>query len=718
MKLILLLFLFNCSLFANQFYTFDLNSNLIDSYQLSDELYLIEGDMKSCLLYNSTTEEYREIYTNHKGKITSVELLRDILYIGTGKDLTVLNINNNSFIKDSAMNSSVTEIFDFNNKVYITRNSGIIDEITINYVDQTIIYSRVDSLSAVVSKIESDGKLYLLTSDESIYEFDGALTFIKKIEIETNPDKIVNINNKIYFLYRYQYEVFSEEFEFIERISLNTQSYAIVNEGYYTCTLSGNNVILNKYDAEKKLLETNENEIDKYLNIDNINSIFITQDKIIVVGDKKLIIEFDKTKKEFLNHSAIKLTKRLELGDISFANKRIGAYTTDESFLYITENGGVTWKNIDKTEEMEKINFEFNFVKYFDSTSFIAFSNPYKGTFITNDNGKTYKNINNPSNGSAYAIPYLNKFENKIIFSNTYNGVGAGYGLSISIYDEEYQRLNSTFLDGFFIIEAAMIEDKLNILVWEKVTSWIQKYSIIRTDTEMSYIEHDTSLYNYERVFGLESIDNSYYIVARSKGESDKQYLLKADKNMTEIDTIKVLDDKFYYEMFSNNNKLFIKDSTQRLYYYNEKDNELEQMIALNDTVKFRMNVEIFDDVIFSSYKDALLKSVKIPEFSEITDVKVEALPSFYLYNAYPNPAKSNISVLLDYDQSLNFNDVKLEYFDITGANISNNIDYKINKNGTFGLEVNSNISKLKHGVYFIQFKFGNKIETVPFVVE
>lgn len=133
MKYLVLLFVINYSLFSSEYYTYDLNSNLIDSYQLSENLYLIEGDMKSCLLYNSITEEYKELYTNHQSKITSVELHNDILYIGSFQDLTVLNIKNNSFIKDIELSSPVSEIFEQNNHLFISRNNGVIDEISINY---------------------------------------------------------------------------------------------------------------------------------------------------------------------------------------------------------------------------------------------------------------------------------------------------------------------------------------------------------------------------------------------------------------------------------------------------------------------------------------------------------------------------------------------------------------------------------------------------------
>lgn len=718
MKIILILFILNCSLTANQYYTFDLNSNLIDSYQISDNLYLIEGDMKSCLLYNSTTEEYKELYTNHQSKITSVELVNDVLCIGSGKDLTILNIRNNSFIKDSILSSSASEIFEYSKRLYIARTNGVIDEITLNYPDQSINYKRVDSLSKVVSKIEFNNKLYLLSADKSVYQFDGILKFIKKIETDASPNKIIHLNNKIYFLNKNQFEVFSEAFDFIERNSLIIQNYAIVNDGYYTSNLSGNTVILKRYDFEKNLIETNNYEIDKYFIINNIYSMFSAKDDIIMVGDKKLIVEFNRTNRAFLNRSAINLTKRLELGNISFANNQVGAYATNDSFLYITENGGATWKNIFKSAEMEKINYEFNYIKYFDTSSFIAFSNPYNGTFLSFDNGETYKNINNPSNNSAYDTPFMNKYNNLTIYSNSYYGLGTGYGLHISNYDEEFEQLKDTFLVGYYFLDAAMIEDELNIIVYERIGSTQYKYSIIRTDIEMSKIEHDTRLYNYERVFNIESIGNSYYIIASGKKEPEKQFLLKSDKGMSKLDTVKELDNKYYFDSYTNNNKLYLRDTAQRIHYYNEKSNKFEPVTALSDTVKFRMNVQIFDDVIFSSYLGALLKSINIPKFSEITDVSVEVVPSFYLHSVYPNPTRNILNVKLDYDQSLSLTDVNVKYYDITGAEISDNVEYNVNHFDTFRLEIQSDISKLNSGVYFIQLKFGNKIETRPFVIE
>lgn len=200
--------------------------------------------------------------------------------------------------------------------------------------------------------------------------------------------------------------------------------------------------------------------------------------------------------------------------------------------------------------------------------------------------------------------------------------------------------------------------------------------------------------------------------------ELDKQYILKTNKDMSKLDTIKVLDNKYYYETYTNNNKLYIKDSTQRIYYFDEQRNELDQVIALNDTVKFRMNVQIFDDVIYSSYKGALLKSVRIGELSEITGVSIEGIPSFYIHKAFPNPANNKFKVKIDYDLSLNLNEIILKFYDITGAEISKNIDYKINNYNTFSLEVESDISNLNSGIYFVQLKFGNKTETVPFVKE
>lgn len=718
MKYLVLLFVINYSLFSSEYYTYDLNSNLVDSYKLSDNLFLIEGDMKSCLLYNSITKEYKELYTNHLSKITSVELHNDILYIGSSQDLTVLNINNNSLIKDIELSSPVSEIFEQNNHLFISRKNGVIDELSINYTEQAIEYKKVDSISNIISKVKLDDKLYLLSSNNSLYEFDGKLKYVKTIENEANPLRIVSMNNNLFFIYKYQFEIYSETFEFVERNFLNTQNYAIVEDGYFTSSLSGNTITLKKYDFEKNLLETNNNEIDIYLRINNINSMFSTKDNVIIIGDKKLIVEFDKPDLVFQNRSAIHLTNRLELGNISFANKRIGAYGTNESFLFITENGGATWKSIDKTEDMVKINYEFNYVKYFDSTSFIAFSNPYNGTFLSNNNGKTYRTISTPSNGSAYTIPFINKYEDYTIFTNSYTGIPVGHGLYIANYNEEYESLKDTFLVGFYILDAAMINEVMNILVYERINGFTFKYSIIRTDAEMSFINHDTKFYDHEQVYAIEAIGNSNYILVRGNDEPNKQYLLKADKMMTKLDTLKVLDNKYYYETYTNNNKLYIKDSLQRIYYFDEQSDELEQLIALNDTVKFKMNVQIFDDAIYSSYKGAFLKSVRIGELSEITGVSIEGIPSFYIHKSYPNPANNKFKVKIDYDLSLSLNEIIVKFYDITGAEISKNIDFKINNYNTFSLEVESDISNLNNGVYFMQLKFGNKTETVPFVKE
>ncbi|MER3330136.1 MAG: T9SS type A sorting domain-containing protein, partial [Candidatus Kapaibacterium sp.] len=241
---------------------------------------------------------------------------------------------------------------------------------------------------------------------------------------------------------------------------------------------------------------------------------------------------------------------------------------------------------------------------------------------------------------------------------------------------------------------------------------------IIRTDAEMSFINHDTKLYDYEQVYSIEAIGSSHYILARGNNEPDKQYILKTNKEMSKLDTIKVLDNKYYYETYTSNNKLYIKDSTQRIYYFDEQSNELEQVIALNDTVKFKMNVKIFDDEIYSSYKGALLKSIKVAELSETTGASIEEIPSFYIHKAYPNPVKNNFRVRLDYDLTLNRNEINLKYFDITGAEVTKIIDFNIIKYDTFSLELESDISNLNSGIYFIRLNFGNKTETVPFVKE
>ena len=305
MKYLVLLYVISYTLSASEYYTYDMNSNLVDSYKLSDNLFLIEGDMKSCLLYNSITKEYKELYTNHLSKITSVELHNDILYIGSSQDLTVLNINNNSLIKDKELSSPVSEIFEQNNHLFISRKNGAIDELSINYTEQAIEYKKVDSISNIISKVKLDDKLYLLSSNNSLYEFDGKLKYVKTIENEANPLRIVSMNNNLFFIYKYQFEIYSETFEFVERNFLNTQNYAIVEDGYFTSSLSGNTITLKKYDFEKNLLETNNNEIDIYLRINNINSMFSTKDNVIIIGDKKLIVEFDKPDLVFQNRSAI-----------------------------------------------------------------------------------------------------------------------------------------------------------------------------------------------------------------------------------------------------------------------------------------------------------------------------------------------------------------------------------------------------------------------------
>lgn len=720
MKLILLILLLSISINAQQFKAYKLNSNLQNSHKLNENTYLIEGDKESCLLYYSESGKFKEIFTDLNSDINSIVLLDNMLYIANGKILTVVNIENNSFKKDTLVNQYITCLFEYNQKVYLCNQEFSISELSFSENLNAFEFKEIEKIDeSIEASFLYNNKLHLMSSKSNIYTFEGSLKLVTNLQDTRVPDKIVTYEDRIIFINGISgFKIYNSNFVENETVLTGTQNYCLGDFGqYFKYKMDGNIIVLEEFDYSNILKKTYNFEIDPFLRINQITSAFLTSEKLLLFGNNKLIVEFNKKNSEFKFISGIRILDEVNNGNINFSSPKYGAYPSTNSLLYTTDDGGVTWNHVFKNDEMKRLNYHFNTVEYFDSTTFIAFSDGIDGTFYTSDNGKSYITLRKPSNNSKFTEPFINKVDYKTIFLTTYYGLGTGYGLHVSNYDIEFNSIKDTFLIGYYIYDTVMLDTNINVLVYVRNGNK-QIFSIIKTDLSMSKFEYDDKLKKYDWVHCMESIGNDIYIIVNGIDISPNQYLLRTNFQMDKIDTLKQFDNRSYYDMKSNDNKLYIRDTTNRIYNYNLQTNELETIVELDSTIKFWINNVIFEDVVYTSYKNTFLKFIKIPEFSTKTSVGTEAIPSFYIYSTYPNPAKNKLNIKLDYDISIVSNEIELKLYDINGTDITNQISYSIENEGIFGLHIINDISTLNTGVYFIQIKLGNKVDSLPFVVE
>lgn len=725
-KLILFLLLVSINTSHSEEYKFfELNADYLKTFTVSDSTYIIETDGQTCLLFNSKDKSYSEIYTgmNEFGKsqdktgFNTTTIFNNLLFIATNKENRIISLVDNSIIIDSVDKTIFKYSYINDNNLFGVTEFGEIYKIDINPNSHNINYELIEKINEPMVLFTINNKNYIITIKNEILDVNNFET-TNKISIYSKPNKVTITEDYINFEFPYYYKRYNKSFQFIDSVRTDRFDYLSSNSGFIIPYYDGGSesVNIDYYDDNRILQNSFSYPLPLNLKMVYINSYFESNGNVYLFSDKKYICEFDKVNEKFNEISFLDLTDRILTGYTDFYSSEIGGICSDQSSFYITKDGGINWKRFTDNVVRKFPNNNYFFqIKFFSPNKFIAFGNSYKGTILSTDFGESFENLYYPS-GISYSETYFEELPSKSIFQ-TYSLLSKiGDIQSFQVFDKNLEHQSDTFLLDTYYRGAANIGNSLKSLSYNYGDHGII-FKICETDTNLKEISFDLLGGNVESVYGIAALKNKYYI-SIVYNNNDKQYILSSDAFSSDWDTLNVSENKRFYFIYSQNNNLYLIDSTMKLYKYNFDKNIVEIVTQLPIIKKSLLDINIYDNEIYMSYGSTFLKGIRVPIYSVKSSVKSESIPSFYIYPAYPLPTKDIVNVKLDYEQRLDINNIKLELYNLNGSLLNNKLEYGIINNKPYQSILTIDISSYNTGIYFLRVKLGNKVEYVPILKE
>ena len=723
-KILSLLLLFIAiTAYSDEFKFYELDADFLKTFQLTDSKYLIETRNQSCLIFDVRNKSSIELYTgvneinqaNEQIRIASTAIFDKYLFISSIKDNRFIDTRNNAILVDSShINQIIISFINEQNDLIGISNEGEIFKITINTNTNNIEYSLYDNIKSPAINFIMDSENYVITVNGGVYNSNDWKSEILKLEKYTKPSRINITEDYIIFEYPYYLKKYNKDFKFIDSIFTNQYSFVSKNNGYYVPLNRVDTLVVYEFNDKNIQIDSSFYVLPTKLRIYSINTNLLSGQSLYLFSDRKYICEYDIEGKSFNEISILNLPEAFYIGAADFYNNEIGGICSDKNSLYLTKNGGVTWKRFYEFNKNQSPNNTFTGIKFLGERKFFASGPAYKGTVISDDFGDTYQNSLHPR-GMTYETTYFDKLETGN-YIQSFSYTSSNEVQIFQKYDKDFNRLKDTYLLDAHIYQATTVKDKIKSISYSPDQN-PAKFFVVETDTNLTTIAIDSLGSKNTRPNGIVNYNEKFYMLMRYDGDN-AQYLLSSTENSKAWDTVLKSNDIWYYYIYSQNNELYIVDSNYVLNRFNFENNSLEKVVQIpiaNDYIK---TLTITDDVIYASFGTAFFKGIKIPEFSSQTDVGIEEIPTFSAFPPYPLPTKDFVNIRLEYDQRFDKNKLQLKLYNSNGLLLSENLDYINSSLSSYKLNLNINLSAYHTGVYFIKVIFGNKTEYVPIVKE
>ena len=717
LTIIVVLIILGNDLQSSEFVSFEMNSDLLNSIEVSEEHTLIDGNKHTILLHNSSNNTFKEYYIGEHNRVKSALLKDNLLYLSDLNSLTVVNLDNNSYLVDTNA-KNINLLFSSNNDLYAATNEDSLYSLSIDFNNKKFNLNYTVNSKEINFKIINDENKYFINASGEVYTFSDTLNSFKEINLEGNILDVKVIDEYIYLLYNNFFAVFDDDFNFLQNVSVGNHIYTISDyDSYYTINFSGNTLIFQNYTFGNDKIQEQSYSFDWDLDIQSFNSIFSNKENVFALGNNKTIIEYNTNNQIISIESATNFIGSSNFGDISFFNESIGGYATINGLVFNTTNSGATWKPIEKSDHMRKNVHDFNTIEYLDDSTFISFSNSVDGTIYSKDNGNSFIHTFNPSNGNPYALTFTEKFNSAIYFARSYFGVGVGQGLYYSKNDDKLNILKDTFLVGYTHKKTVSVNNRLYSLVDEQENMSFPN-SIIITDTNLKSFEKKDFFDEYALILDFEVMNDEIYYLAVDEVDREKKYLLKSNLNIEKLEKVKEFKAEFYNNIYKHDDELILSDTSGNLFKYNYSNNDITKILDLGKTNFSRTRFEYKDSTIFSRYENKFEKHVLIPPFRNPKTNVIDVIQPLYASKPYPNPALDYIKVRINYDQSYTFDKEMISLYNLNGNAIDNGFRIKLNSLNNYTLEIELTSLTLESGIYFLKVELGTKLQPVPFIIE
>jgi|GEM_PF-3934835 len=720
--LLVVFFILNLVAYSSDFEFYELDSDFLKKFKLGESMYLIETRNQSCLLFNSKEETYSELYTGLnkvnqielQNRILSVSLLDNYVFITSSKSNRFISLDDNSILIDSTSNIRIDYSFlNIKNELIGTSNDGNIYSIEYSKKDNAIYYNWIGQVENPIFTLSVDREDYLVLSDGSLYNILNLKNIEKKIDINQRPSYI-NVSDKyIIFEYPNYYLKYSKNFEFIERIITNSYFYSSANDGYFVPKYTLDTMKVFEFNNKNQLLRTSAYSLPSKLRVLSVNTQIMEDDFLYLFSDRKYICKFSVESGSFEEISILNLPQALFKGESDFYNNKIGGICSDNGSLYLTNDEGITWKRFFEFKNDKDPNNFFSEINMLSNKGFIAFGNSYRGTVLSNDFGKTYSNISQPSGNKDNSTFFERTNSGNIIQTYDFNS-SLGTVQSFRKFDNEFNKLKDTYLLDYYYDFAALVGNQIkSISHIPKPYPELTEFYIIETDTNFSKFNIIPLGEKVSYTNGIVSYKSKFYMLVSNR-DIETQYLLSSNENSSNWDTIIISKDVCYDGIYAQDDKLYLLDSNNILSEFKLENNQLEMIAQLPKVDDFIKSLSVFDDVIYVSYGTYFCKGVRIQEVS--TRTNVEVVPTFSSHPPYPLPSKEYVNIKLDYDQRYDTEDIELEIYNSNGALLNNILSFSMTTLSSYQINLRVNLSEYKQGVYFIKVMFGNKSEYIPIV--
>lgn len=723
MKKILLITFLATLHFANsqQFEFYELDADFLKTFQIGKSDYLIETKNQTCLLMGIKDTSFREIYTGINRlnqtsqliRINSATLKDNLLFISTSSSNRIINIRDNSLLVDSSAKYKISiSYLNENNEIIGITENGEVLLITLDD-DHVFKYHQIKKISPPAIKYFDDESIYVITENGEVLNSMNLDKVITSIDNFTSPSNVNITEDFIIFEYPQYFNKYDKNFEFIKRFGTNKNYYVSKNKGYLVPEYKKDTMLLYEFNDDLLLIDSSFYILNTALRINNFLCHIENESSIFLFSNRKYITSYDKVDRSFTELSMLNLPKEFYIGETDFFNTSIGGICGDVNSVYLTKNGGVTWKRFYEFNAEGSTSSNFTSIKFMSENSFFATGNWSKGTILSDDFGDSYINSNNPR-GMDYGDAYFDILGSGNFIQTYYYISLIGVVQSFKKYDKYFNSLKDTYLLDYNYLQAARVKDKIKSISYITDTNPYTFY-VVEVDTSLNEFKIDPLGGNVERPNGIVNYKDKFYMPIRFR-DNNKQYLLSSSNVSVSWDTVLTSNEMWYYDIYSQNNNLYILDSNYVINKINLESKVLEPIVALPKSNVFIKTFTLLNDVIYLSYGKDFFKGIKIPEFSTKSSVIVEIVPTFSSHPPYPLPSKENVNIKLDYDQRYDTEDIKLEIYNSNGALLNNILTFSTTTLSSYQINLRVNLSEYKQGVYFIKVMFGNKSEYIPIV--
>ncbi len=604
--------------------------------------------------------------------------------------------------ENSLINTNFTKSFIIDNDIYLFNKDGALlysNDFGINW---ETIDLKIKNNSFAKSVINIDNKFYILTNNELI-TYDFVNKSKEELNILPNAKKIINLNNQPTIISRQNKEY----------LSLNQMN------------------IFNEWEL------FGSDSAEYFIGNNNVNDIlFLSNGFGIAVGEGKSIYITNNNGHIWSLRSLFYTEILYNFQYLNWYNDKIGYYLTNNSLIFKTIDGGVTWK-CQKYEDYQNSKYKsnFHFIDIITGKGFFTKRNDniinYSDIYVTNDYGDTYTKVwETPGN-------FINSIErNKGYY------IAATYGRTsaplfdytkLLILDSSFNKVKEILLDTI-IVSSIKSNEQGNLLLYCMTFEYLDKINGKNPIFHPKVITYDYINEKYLNEFefvgsglgGFQIFENQYYSTIQ---DTTKYFNLPTMKFYKSEDNSKSWELFYKDSIFSNfliiDDNVSIFKNNHNFYYTNDDGRTFFDSVSTNDKLfmiepnHFSKEVVYLAGKNFKNLSDKMLLFKNIePDFVssiENTENIIENFKIIYIENAYPNPTRDNINVSLFYDQRYNMEDAVISVLDYLGKPI--NVQFEINPKSNYQSEIIINTQNLSTGMYLLNVKLGNTNETINFGV-